>query len=247
MPGQMSWELSARSRKQHQVSVCIITESPVKSICNVAHLLVQPQQKTQLNCKTNITQNHQKIELYGSLKTKEIKEQFIQTGRRGGDAETCRKALRCMEKHSRQMRSPTSTCDGQKLRGIPREQGSQITPEHPAQPSSTRKISPHPVTSGCKNQWGFGWQKKLWDSQESPLKGLATDLGFTQIQHEGKSWKGNSGIWESEVSGIKVSARRELPPGQNSRQQHCLLSELLPHTLHRATEQQHGLPALAIT
>ena len=38
------------------------------------HLVVQSQQKLQLNYKTTITQNHQKIELYGSLTTKELKK-----------------------------------------------------------------------------------------------------------------------------------------------------------------------------
>ena len=39
----------------------------------MAHLLAQPQQKLQLNYKTTITQNCQKIELYGSSTTKELK------------------------------------------------------------------------------------------------------------------------------------------------------------------------------
>ena len=40
---------------------------------NTAYLHAQPQQKLQLDYKTNITQNHQKIELYGSLTTKDLK------------------------------------------------------------------------------------------------------------------------------------------------------------------------------
>ena len=38
----------------------------------MAHLLTQPQQKVQLNYKTTTTQNSQKVELYGSLTTKEL-------------------------------------------------------------------------------------------------------------------------------------------------------------------------------
>ena len=58
---------------------------------NMAHLLAQPQQKLQLNYKTTITQNHQKIELYGSLTTKELKKSHSSRGlggpetRRRGD------------------------------------------------------------------------------------------------------------------------------------------------------------------
>ena len=37
-------------------------------------LLVQPQRELQLNLKTNNTQNCQKIELYGSLTTKDLKQ-----------------------------------------------------------------------------------------------------------------------------------------------------------------------------
>ena len=37
-----------------------------------------------------------------------------------------------------------------------------------------------PITSGCENQWDLGWQKKLQDSQEAPLKGPAVDLGLKQ-------------------------------------------------------------------
>ena len=57
----------------------------------MAHLLAQPKQKLQLKYKITITQNHQKIELYGSPSIKELKKaQFIQMGRRGRDAEKCR-------------------------------------------------------------------------------------------------------------------------------------------------------------
>ena len=52
----------------------------------MAHLLTQPKQKLQLNYKTIITQNHQKIEHYGSPTTRGLKEvTFIQMGRRGRD------------------------------------------------------------------------------------------------------------------------------------------------------------------
>ena len=40
----------------------------------MACFLTQQQQKLQLNYKTTITQNHQKIELYGSSTTKELKK-----------------------------------------------------------------------------------------------------------------------------------------------------------------------------
>ena len=54
----------------------------------MVHPLAQPQQKLQLNYKTTITQNHQKIELYGSLDNQGTKEvTLIQMGRRWGDTE----------------------------------------------------------------------------------------------------------------------------------------------------------------
>ena len=44
--------------------------------------------RTTTNLKTKNNQNRQKIELYGSLTTKEIKKKtFIQTSRRGGDGQ----------------------------------------------------------------------------------------------------------------------------------------------------------------
>ena len=61
----------------------------------MAHLLAQPQQKLQLNCKTNVTQQCQKINLYGSLTTKELKKvTYIQMGRRGRDEEMQRGSQR---------------------------------------------------------------------------------------------------------------------------------------------------------
>ena len=41
---------------------------------SISCILTQPQQKLQLDYKTNITQNHQNIKLYGSLTTKELKK-----------------------------------------------------------------------------------------------------------------------------------------------------------------------------
>ena len=38
------------------------------------HLLEQPQRELQLDLKANDSQNHQKIELYGSLTTKDLKK-----------------------------------------------------------------------------------------------------------------------------------------------------------------------------
>ena len=58
-------------------------------------LLAHPQKELQLNLKTNNTQNCQKIKLYGSPTTKDLKKpQTSQTDRRGGDMETGGKARR---------------------------------------------------------------------------------------------------------------------------------------------------------
>ena len=51
-------------------------------------------------------------------------------------------------------------------------------PDHPAQGSSAKKISPHNLC--CKNQWGCRQWKKLQDSQEPPLKGPTMNLGLMQ-------------------------------------------------------------------
>ena len=52
----------------------------------MAHLLTQPQQKLQLNYKTTVTQNHQKMEPYGSLTTRILKKSHL--SRQVGGVET---------------------------------------------------------------------------------------------------------------------------------------------------------------
>ena len=57
---------------------------------NTTCLLVQSQEKIQLDYKTDISKNHQKIELYGSLTTKELKKPHSSrqvTGWRGRDTQ----------------------------------------------------------------------------------------------------------------------------------------------------------------
>ena len=53
---------------------------------NMARLLAQPQQTLQLDYRTAVTQNHQKIKLYGSPTTKELKKSH--SSRQVGGAET---------------------------------------------------------------------------------------------------------------------------------------------------------------
>ena len=48
---------------------------------------------------------------------------------------------------------------------------------------------------------GVELQKKVWDSQASPLKGPTMDLALMEThslwtQHQGSFWKGISGVWE---------------------------------------------------
>ena len=99
-----------------------------------AHLLVQPQQKLQLDYKTNI-QNHQKIKLYGSLTTKALKKPH--SSRQVGGAETCREAWR--PRDAEQMVPYPRVID--KNRVITRVRDPSPTPDHWAQGSSARKIS----------------------------------------------------------------------------------------------------------
>ena len=62
---------------------------------------MQPQKELQLDLKTNNTQNHQKIKLYGSPTTKNLKKPHSfrrvggAEGQRGRDTETGREAQRC--------------------------------------------------------------------------------------------------------------------------------------------------------
>ena len=46
----------------------------MEAYLDMLHFLMQPQTKLQLNPKTNNTQTCQKIELYGSLTTKDLKK-----------------------------------------------------------------------------------------------------------------------------------------------------------------------------
>ena len=62
--------------KKYKVGLMVKMDAQV----NKAHVLAQPLQKLQLDYKTNITQNHQKIELYGSPTTKELKKSNHHTG-----------------------------------------------------------------------------------------------------------------------------------------------------------------------
>ena len=92
-----------------------------------------------------------------------------------------------------------------------------------------------------------GQQKKLRESQVSPIKGPAMDLRLTQThslwdQLQCSSWKNTSSIWrENEVSGIRVNAKRQLPPVQNSRGQAAAIVPFVNPPAHRATERQHHI------
>ena len=93
------------------------TQGQDGGIDNMLCLLVQPQRELQLNLKTNNTQNCQKIELYGSLTTKDLKQPHSSRfGRKGRDAERNREAQKGMKAGTG---GPSSTCGGQKMGGIP--------------------------------------------------------------------------------------------------------------------------------
>ena len=61
----------------------------------MAHLLTQPKQKLQLNEKTIIIQNHQKIEWYESPTTRELKKSY--SSRWVGGVEMWRQVERCRD------------------------------------------------------------------------------------------------------------------------------------------------------
>ena len=56
---------------------------------NMAHLLAPPQQKLQLNYITIITHNYQKMDLYGSQTTKELKKSHSFRLRGGTETRGC--------------------------------------------------------------------------------------------------------------------------------------------------------------
>ena len=84
----------------------------------MAHLLTQPQQKLQLNYKTPITQNSQKIELYGSLTTKELKKSHLSRQVGGVEMQRCRDAEWVI---------PHPHVVGENQEGYLRSEGSQTT------------------------------------------------------------------------------------------------------------------------
>ena len=95
---------------------------------------------------------------------------FIQTSRRGGDMERCGDAERWWNGRFHVLvwwiKIGRDTSGGRDTLGM---SNPSPKPDHPALASSTKMIIP--ITSGCKNQWGLGQQKKLHDSPEAPLKG----------------------------------------------------------------------------
>ena len=129
--------------------------------------------------------------------------------------------------------------------------GPSHRPDNSAQGSRTRKVSLHnfwlykPVSDGVVEElFVFSGDHPLRAHNGLRISSL-TPSGFHQ---QGTSWKCTSGIrGEIEMTGNKVSARRKLPPGQNSRGQTVTLPPLqvLPHT--NQWSGGTGYPALAIT
>ena len=76
----------------------------------MVHVLTQPQQKLQLNYKTTITQNHQKIELYGSSTTKELKWLHSSRWVGGAKTQTHAKMHGDAERQRHGMGGPTPRC-----------------------------------------------------------------------------------------------------------------------------------------
>ena len=76
--------------------------------------------------------------------------------------------------------------------------------------------------SGCKNQWGLSWWKKILEPQAIPFKEPNMDLlrlNSLELQYQGSSLKGTSGVQEvTEVSGIKARAGGQLSPRQKGGQ-----------------------------
>ena len=101
---------------------------------NMAGLLSQPQEKSQLGYKTNTTQNHQKIELYGSQTTKELKKPHSSRWVRQAVMWRCKDGGQAVPHHVWWIKIGRDTL------GV---RDPSPTPDHPAQGSSARKISPY--------------------------------------------------------------------------------------------------------
>ena len=127
-----SWK---QSDKKNSMSLPVKMEVQV----NMTHLLAQSQQKLKLNYKTTITQNHQKMELYISLTTKELKKSHS-FGQVGGA-------------EMRNRRSHTHVWWVKIRREISQARDPNPRPHHPAQGASARKL-PELLAIKISAVWG---------------------------------------------------------------------------------------------
>ena len=134
----------------------------------MACLLAQPQQNLHLNHKITITPNHQKIKVYGSSTTKELKKTY--SFRHVGGAETQRCEMEQVVPHPRVV--------DKNQEGYLRSERSQphIRPRSPGFQCQEDK-SPQLLALKISGGWGSG---RNCNSQLSPLKGPTMDFGHTQ-------------------------------------------------------------------
>ena len=85
--------------------------------------LIQPQKKLQLDHRKNITQNRQKIELYGSLTTKELKKPH--SSRKVGRSE----GQRCGDV---ELAGPKPVCGGYEMKGYIESEETQLHTRPPS-------------------------------------------------------------------------------------------------------------------
>ena len=95
--------------------------------------------------QNNFTQNHQKIKLYESLMTKELKK--LHSSIQVGGRET-------QDMKMQNGQSKTYVWQLKIGRDTSGARDPSPMPDHSAQGSSARRYVP--ITSGCKNQWGLG-------------------------------------------------------------------------------------------
>ncbi|KAF6095114.1 hypothetical protein HJG60_012086 [Phyllostomus discolor] len=128
-------------------------------------LFAQHKKELQLNIKTNNTQNCQKIELYGSLTTKDLKKSPSSRWVGGAEMETRWRGEEVWREVVRQWWQWNA--HGESLIHVWWIKICQDTlgvsdpsprPDCIVQYSSTRKMNLH--NSGCKNQWGL----KQWEN-----------------------------------------------------------------------------------
>ena len=121
------------------------------------------------NLKTKNTQNCQKIELYGSLTTKDLKKPHSSRWVRGAKWQSWggEDVMWNREAVAKLAVPHLHVADNYQEAYCGSKQSHPQARQHSPGFQGCYSL----ITSGCKNQWELGWQEKLAVSRESPFKG----------------------------------------------------------------------------